>query len=62
MHYHMMFVYIIPSTILLLLIPVILFMILKRKDKKSIQTSKYYGLLYKDYKSDSYYWEIVRIY
>ena len=57
-----MYFYIIPSTILLLLVPLILLMILKNKDKKSVRTLKYYGLLFRDYKLGSYYWEIIRIY
>ena len=58
----MIYFYIIPSTILLLLVPLILLMILKNKDKKSVRTLKYYGLLFRDYKLGSYYWEIIRIY
>ena len=57
-----MYAFIIPTNLLILLAPMILFVILKSKDKKSLMTTKFYGILFKEYKLQSYYWEILRIY
>ncbi|KAM3133273.1 hypothetical protein pb186bvf_014566 [Paramecium bursaria] len=53
---------ILPTTILFLLIPIIIYCQLCNKDKRSIAVIKYYGILFREYKQDTYYWEIVRIY
>ncbi|KAM3133316.1 hypothetical protein pb186bvf_014609 [Paramecium bursaria] len=53
-HYQMMYEFILPTNLLLLLVPL--------KDKKSLMTTKFYGILFKEYKLQSYYWEILRIY
>lgn len=57
-----MYKFIIPTNLLILLVPIILFIILQSKDKKSLLTTKFYGILFKEYKLQSYYWEILRIY
>lgn len=57
-----MYNYVVPSTLLLFLIPGLIYAILRTVNKRSIKTTKYFGALFTEYRSDSYYWEIVRIY
>lgn len=58
----MIFHFILPTTIVFILIPVIIYFQIQNKDKRSISAIKYYGTLYREYKSSTYYWEIIRIY
>ena len=50
----MMYLYILPSTILLFLIPQGVLFILKNMNRKSIRSTKYFGTLYTGYKCDYY--------
>ncbi|KAM3133270.1 hypothetical protein pb186bvf_014563 [Paramecium bursaria] len=61
-HYYMIFHFILPTTIIFIFTPVIIYFQIQNKDKRSISVIKYYGTLYREYKSSTYYWEIIRIY
>ncbi|KAM3133318.1 hypothetical protein pb186bvf_014611 [Paramecium bursaria] len=61
-HSQMLWYFIIPSNLLLILIPVVLLFILKFQDKRSVKTSKYFGIFFKEYRMEKYYWEIIRIF
>ena len=58
----MVFYFILPTTIIFIFIPVIIYFQIKNKEKRSISVIKYYGTLYREYKLSTYYWEIIRIY
>ncbi|KAM3139698.1 hypothetical protein pb186bvf_008156 [Paramecium bursaria] len=61
-HFQMIIAFIAPTTSLILLIPILLFFLLRFKDRGSIWCIKKYGIIYCDFKQNAYFWEIIRIY
>ncbi|KAM3139707.1 hypothetical protein pb186bvf_008165 [Paramecium bursaria] len=61
-HLHMIATFIAPTTLIILVIPILIFFLLKFRDKQSIWCIKKYGIIYCDYKHNAYFQEIIRIY
>ncbi|KAM3136532.1 hypothetical protein pb186bvf_011335 [Paramecium bursaria] len=61
-HFNMIYKLVLPTTLLFILVPFIIYLQIQRKNKKSITIIKYYGILFREYKHETYFWEIVRIY
>ncbi|KAM3139704.1 hypothetical protein pb186bvf_008162 [Paramecium bursaria] len=61
-HFHMIATFIAPTTLIILVIPILIFFLLKFRDKQSIWCIKKYGIIYCDYKHNAYFQEIIRIY
>ena len=51
----MLWYFIIPSNLLLILLPIVLLFILKFQDKGSVKATKYFGILFKEYRMEKYY-------